>query len=89
LAQIYIFKKLKSRENDIKMNYSIYKYYKKETLKKVSEESTGIQIFWLSAFHSKCDDVKSFLVLVETGKGKRYGGFTTCSWSGDYIDKKD
>ena len=35
-----------------------------------------------SAFRSKCDDAKS-LVLVGTGKGKRFGGFTTCSWSGD------
>ena len=42
-----------------------------------------------SAFHSKCDDAKSSLVLVETDKGKRFGGFTTCSWSGDCIDKKD
>jgi len=42
-----------------------------------------------SAFHSKCDDAKSSLVLVETDKGKRFGGFTTCSWSGDCVDKKD
>ena len=41
------------------------------------------------AFHAKCDDAKSTLVLVETDKGKRFGGFTTCSWSGDCIDKKD
>ena len=42
-----------------------------------------------SAFHTKCDDARSTLVLVETDKGKRFGGFTTCSWSGDCIDKKD
>ena len=42
-----------------------------------------------SVFHEKCDDAKSTLVLVETDKGKRFGGFTTCSWSGDCIDKKD
>ena len=41
------------------------------------------------AFHSKCDDAKSTLVLVETDKGRRFGGFTTCSWSGDCIEKKD
>ena len=41
------------------------------------------------AFHAKCDDAKSSIVLVETDKGKRFGGFTTCSWSGDCIDKKD
>ena len=42
-----------------------------------------------SAFHEKCDDARSTIVLVETDKGKRFGGYTTCSWSGDCIDKKD
>ena len=42
-----------------------------------------------SAFHEKCDEAKSTLVLVETDKGKRFGGFTSCSWSGDCVDKKD
>ena len=41
------------------------------------------------AFHEKCDEAQSSLVLVETDKGKRYGGFTTCSWEGECIDKKD
>ena len=41
------------------------------------------------AFHEKCDSAESSLVLVETTKGKRFGGFTTCSWRGDCIDKKD
>ena len=41
------------------------------------------------AFHEKCDEAKSTLVLVETDKGKRFGGFTSCSWEGDCIDKKD
>ena len=41
------------------------------------------------AFHEKCDDAQSSIVLVETTKGKRFGGFTTCSWRGDCIDKKD
>ena len=42
-----------------------------------------------SVFHEKCDGAKSSLVLIETDKGKRFGGFTTSSWSGDCIDKKD
>ena len=42
-----------------------------------------------SAFHERCDDAESSIVLIETDKGKRFGGFTTCSWSGDCIDKKD
>ena len=40
-------------------------------------------------FHQKCDKAKSTLVLVETNKGKRFGGFTTCSWEGDCEDKMD
>ena len=42
-----------------------------------------------AAFHAKCDEANSTIVLVETDKGKRFGGFTTCSWSGDCVDKKD
>ena len=41
------------------------------------------------AFHAKCDDAKSTIVLIETDKGKRFGGFTSCSWSGDCEEKKD
>ena len=42
-----------------------------------------------AVFHEKCDDARCTLVLVETDKGRRFGGYTTCSWSGDCIDKKD
>ena len=42
-----------------------------------------------SVFHEKCDDAKSTLVLIETDKGRRFGGFTTCSWAGECVDKKD
>ena len=42
-----------------------------------------------AAFHAKCDEATSSIVLVETDKGKRFGGYTTCSWSGDCIDKPD
>ena len=42
-----------------------------------------------SVFHAKCDGARSTLVLVETDKGRRFGGYTTCSWYGDCIDKKD
>ena len=40
-------------------------------------------------FHNKCDGAKNSIVLVETKKGKRFGGFTTCSWSGKCVDKND
>ena len=42
-----------------------------------------------SAFHEKCDQAENTIVLVETKNGKRFGGFTTCSWSGNCIDKSD
>jgi hypothetical protein len=42
-----------------------------------------------AAFHAKCDQAKSTIVLVETDKGKRFGGFTSCSWEGDCIEKLD
>ena len=42
-----------------------------------------------SAFHEKCDQAESSLVLIKTDKGKRFGGFTSCSWGGDCIDKID
>ena len=41
------------------------------------------------AFHEKCDRAENSLVLIETDKGKRFGGFTTCSWAGNCVDKKD
>ena len=42
-----------------------------------------------SAFHSKCDGAKSTIVLVESKNGKRFGGFTSCDWKGNAIEKKD
>ena len=40
-------------------------------------------------FHKKCDKAKNTLVLIETINGNRFGGYTTQSWKGDGIDKKD
>ena len=40
-------------------------------------------------FHKKCDDAKNTLVLVETDKGKRFGGYTSVSWKGKCIEKMD
>ena len=42
-----------------------------------------------AAFHEKCDEAKNTIVLVETKNGKRFGGYTTCSWSGNCVDKND
>jgi len=42
-----------------------------------------------SVFHEKCDKAKNSIVLVETENGMRFGGYTTCSWSGNCVDKND
>ena len=42
-----------------------------------------------SIFHKKCDSAKSTLVLVKSANGKRFGGFTSCNWQGNSIEKKD
>ena len=40
-------------------------------------------------FHQKCNGYKMTLVLVETTKGERFGGFTTQTWDGNCIKKLD
>ena len=40
-------------------------------------------------FHTKCDKAKGTIILVETKKGKRFGGYTTRSWEGSCIEKED
>jgi hypothetical protein len=42
-----------------------------------------------SVFHEKCDAATNSLVLVQSANGKRFGGYTSCSWEGNQIDKKD
>ena len=40
-------------------------------------------------FHEKGDDAESSLVLIKSGNGKRFGGYTSCNWKGNSIEKKD
>ena len=40
-------------------------------------------------FHQKCDKHNMTLVLVETTKGVRFGGFTTKTWDGNCLKKID
>ena len=42
-----------------------------------------------SVFHDKCDSATNSLVLIQSGNGKRFGGYTSCSWEGNQIEKKD
>ena len=40
-------------------------------------------------FHEKCDKIETSLVLIETDKDVRFGGFTTKSWRGNNVKKID
>ena len=40
-------------------------------------------------FHKKCDSANNTLVLVKSGNNKRFGGYTSCNWQGNAIEKKD
>ena len=42
-----------------------------------------------SIFHEKCDEASNSLVLIQSGNGKRFGGYTSCSWEGNSIEKQD
>ena len=52
-------------------------------LYKASKDSDKVNIF-----HQKCDNKKNTLILIETDKGNKFGGFTTQTWEGN-INKKD
>ena len=41
------------------------------------------------AFHKKCDGIKNTLILIKASGNKRFGGFTTETWDGEDINKKD
>lgn len=40
-------------------------------------------------FHDKCDNALNTLIVIRTNDGKRFGGYTTQSWEGNNIYKKD
>jgi hypothetical protein len=42
-----------------------------------------------STFHQRCDNYNITLVLIETIKGIRFGGFTTQNWNGNCLQKVD
>ena len=65
----------------------ICKDHKKITLNllyKARVDSDKAQVF-----HRRCDNTNNSLVLIRSTKGKRFGGFTTCNWDGDCIEKED
>ena len=40
-------------------------------------------------FHSKCDNIKGTMILIENDKKIKFGGFTKESWDGEHKAKKD
>lgn len=40
-------------------------------------------------FHSKCDKIKGTLVIIKTIDNLKFGGYTSESWEGNNISKKD
>jgi hypothetical protein len=42
-----------------------------------------------STFHQKCDNLKMSLIIIETQKGIRFGGFTKKLWKGNCVQKID
>ena len=60
------------------------KTIKLKLLYKASLDSDRAEVF-----HNKCNKAKSTIVFIETINGNRFGGYTTQSWEGDGIDKRD
>ena len=42
-----------------------------------------------TVFHKKCDNIKNTLLLIQDSENKIFGGFTTQTWDGEDINKKD
>ena len=43
----------------------------------------------IKTFHDKCDNISQTLILIESFDRKKFGGYTTCTWDGNMIDKND
>ena len=90
-----------SNSNDKYMNSDIVKSPMEESmlLNKLGKQGKNIKLKLLykatidsdkaEIFHKKCDKAKTSLIIIETINGMRFGGYTTQSWEGDGIDKKD
>jgi hypothetical protein len=42
-----------------------------------------------TSFHDKCDQYQNTLILIHASGNKRFGGFTTQTWEGEDVNKKD
>ena len=78
---------IKSTEELELLTRKICKKYKKVVLDLLYKAT--IDSDKASAFHNKCDSANRTLILIQIGNGRRFGGYTTCSWKGESLEKKD
>ena len=52
--------------------------------KDIKEEENNIK-----KFHDKCDNISPTLIIIESLNGKKFGGYTTCTWDGLWENKND
>ena len=67
---------IENKINKGPLNYSL--------LFRATEDGDSAKIF-----HDKCDNALNTLIVIRTNDGKRFGGYTTQSWEGNNIYKKD
>ena len=78
---------IKSTEELELLTRKICKRYKKVILDLLYKAT--IDSDKASAFHNKCDSASNTLVLIQIGNGRRFGGYTSCSWKGESLEKQD
>lgn len=60
------------------------KVIKAQLLYRLSRDGSSAE-----TFHKLCDNISPTLVLTESCKGNKFGGYTTCKWSTTPIDQTD
>ena len=75
--------------DEFKKKFNITSDNKKVLKTKLIYRANKEDGFKASDFHSKCDNIKGTLIVVETDKGIKFGGFTMETWDGNNIAKKD
>lgn len=66
------------------INNSTNKNIKTKLLYRLSKDGDSIE-----NFHKLCDNISPTLLVVETKEGRKFGGYTTCTWSVNKGGKKD
>lgn len=75
---------LKMLENKLKMAFQTKRNIRYKLIYRASRDSDKAE-----SFHKKCNGIKNTVILIESNKGKRFGGFTSQTWDGNIINKED